>query len=995
KESTTFWDVLISFCEEMSPKTTKSFNTTAMRCPQLSLLTLFVCGTCVGGQLSTVDSKRRVDCFPDPNASSASCEKRGCIWDTQNYQDTTVPLCYFPSGTGYSVFNVSDDEILLTKENSSGNAVNPFGKDISPLKFRKQYYGSTLNIRIEPSSASLRRFEPDIDLLRGFTYSSDSLYVETTTQGIFSFSVKRRSTNVALWNTSLGGGLMFADQYIQLATYFASNNVYGFGENVHHTLKHNLNKYTTWGMLARDEGPNAYGESTNNLYGVYAFYVCVENDGNAHGAVIVNSNPQDITTGPGPHMVYRTIGGMLDIYFFPGPTPEEVIQQYEALVGKPMMPAYWALGFQLSRYGYANLSDQQAIIKRNREAGIPLDAPHFDIDYMNRNMDFTTGQNWQGLGGYVRQLQQDGLHVVLIFDPAIDVISESFTRAVEKDVAFIEWPRDDLVQTEIQNLYNVTNGTKIMLGVVWPDRHTAFPDFSDLKPNTVEWWVDEYRRYHKSVPFDGLWIDMNEPANFGTNEEEPWYFGNDDHPNIEPLNCSKSNASDRQWDYPPYKTHSAYFYGSTSELASKTLCMLATTRRGQDLFYNTKNLYGLYEAKATLKAVHEVTQKRGIVLSRSTFPGAGRYAGHWLGDNQAIWEALRVSAIGVQEFNMFGIPYVGSDICGYSGNAEEEMCLRWHQLGAFHPFSRNHNNNNAAPQDPAQWPTVAEATREANLFRYRYLPYLYSLHFASSIAGGTVVRPVFFEFPRDNQTYDLGLQFMWGPGLMIVPVTEQGAETVSAYLPTSATWYSLRDGDYGETVFSGNMRARKTEMIPVLARGGVIIPRQPPETTTTASRRNPFDLLIAIDPSNGTAAGFLYWDDGESVISDFGSYPFYEFRFTFTTNAESSKLTIMRISNGNIRMPTLDSIDVLGLPYAPNMSTVKYMEETVDMTQSSYDESKKLFKIRKQGMIALDEQPTIAELIWSTNGLTKMSITRRPSTLAALLPLLRILYWFV
>uniref|UniRef100_A0A0M3HI55 Phosphopyruvate hydratase n=1 Tax=Ascaris lumbricoides TaxID=6252 RepID=A0A0M3HI55_ASCLU len=75
---------------------------------------------------------------------------------------------------------------------------------------------------------------------------------------------------------------------------------------------------------------------------------------------------------------------------------------------------------------------------------------------------------------------------------------------------------------------------------------------------------------------------------------------------------------------------------------------------------------------------------------------------------------------------------------------------------------------------------------------------------------------------------------------------EKGAETVHAYLPTSATWYSLRDGDYGETVFSGNMSAKKTEMIPVLARGGVIIPRQPPNTTTTASRRNPFDLLIAV-----------------------------------------------------------------------------------------------------------------------------------------------------
>lgn len=71
-------------------------------------------------------------------------------------------------------------------------------------------------------------------------------------------------------------------------------------------------------------------------------------------------------------------------------------------------------------------------------------------------------------------------------------------------------------------------------------------------------------------------------------------------------------------------------------------------------------------------------------------------------------------------------------------------------------------------------------------------------------------------------------------------------------------------------------------------------------------------------------------------------------------------------------MPTLDSIDVLGLPNAPDLSTVKYLEQTVDMSQSSYDESKKLFKIRKQGMIALDEQPYIAELTWSSKGLVEI-----------------------
>lgn len=75
-------------------------------------------------------------------------------------------------------------------------------------------------------------------------------------------------------------------------------------------------------------------------------------------------------------------------------------------------------------------------------------------------------------------------------------------------------------------------------------------------------------------------------------------------------------------------------------------------------------------------------------LSRSSFPSLGHYSGHWLGDNTARWEDLQTSVIGAQEFNIFGIPYVGSDICGFYGNTNEELCLRWQQMGAFHSFSR-------------------------------------------------------------------------------------------------------------------------------------------------------------------------------------------------------------------------------------------------------------------------------------------------------------------
>ena len=152
-----------------------------------------------------------------------------------------------------------------------------------------------------------------------------------------------------------------------------------------------------------------------------------------------------------------------------------------------------------------------------------------------------------------------------------------------------------------------------------------------------------------------------------------------------------------------------------------------------------------------------------MVLSRSTFSGSGKYTGHWLGDNFSRWSNMADSIIGTQlnsmfielnlsefnsgmmEFNMFGIPYIGADICGFIFNTTEEMCQRWSELGAFYPFSRNHNILDAFDQDPGVWPSVANSARSSLLIRYRLLPYLYTLFHLSHTTGSTVVRPLYHE----------------------------------------------------------------------------------------------------------------------------------------------------------------------------------------------------------------------------------------------------------
>ncbi|KAE9546285.1 hypothetical protein FO519_010503, partial [Halicephalobus sp. NKZ332] len=229
----------------------------------------------------------------------------------------------------------------------------------------------------------------------------------------------------------------------------------------------------------------------------------------------------------------------------------------------------------------------------------------------------------------------------------------------------IEWPRMDLVPKQLEDTYPMVKGTKIMLGKVWPANNAAFPDFLDPTNVTNSWWADELKGFVDEVHVDGAWIDMNEASNFDTTPNNTKDAGT--------LYCP-INGPDSSLDHPAYETVSVFNRGDY--LFSKTLCMFASTMRNTTSYYNTKNLYGWSETRATMNGMEKARNKRAVVISRSTFVSSGRYGGHWLGDNNAAWPDLQVTIIGVQEFNMFGIPYVGSDICGFNGVTNEELCLR-------------------------------------------------------------------------------------------------------------------------------------------------------------------------------------------------------------------------------------------------------------------------------------------------------------------------------
>ena len=113
-----------------------------------------------------------------------------------------------------------------------------------------------------------------------------------------------------------------------------------------------------------------------------------------------------------------------------------------------------------------------------------------------------------------------------------------------------------------------------------------------------------------------------------------------------------------------------------------------------------------------------------FVLARSTATKSGGYSSHWLGDNQRDWSFLNYSISGIMSMQMFGIPHVGADICGYYGKERnDELCARWIQLATFYPLARFHYNNESDDNEPfnIQDKTYLGIAKRAMLDRYQYL----------------------------------------------------------------------------------------------------------------------------------------------------------------------------------------------------------------------------------------------------------------------------------
>ncbi|KAL2610195.1 hypothetical protein R1flu_028768 [Riccia fluitans] len=742
--------------------------------------------------------------------------------------------------------------------------------------------------------------------------NSDKLKFSYTSSP-FGFAITRAESGEVLFNStpadtsSAFRPLVFKDQYIEISTTLPTNSaLFGLGESTRPDGLR-LTPGRTYTLWAADIGASSIDI---NLYGVYPYYVDVREGGRTHSVLLMNSNAMDVVHG-GDYFTYKVIGGILDFYFFAGPTPAAVSNQYTELVGRPVPVPYWSLGFHQCKWGYKNVEMLEYVVSNYKAANIPLDTIWSDIDHMDAYKDFTLDPvNFprEKLQPFLKKLHADGQHYVLIVDPGIatDPNYPTFTRGLA------------------EGIYIKDADGSYYLGQVWPGP-VYFPDF--LHPKIQDFWSGEISRFHRDVEFDGLWIDMNEASNFCSGVlcsigQKPM-GGDINSITTCYLNCSVSSGS--KWENPPYLINNSN--GTSRNPLNRKTIGVNSKHAGRELEYNMHNMYGFSEAAVTYRALLSL-RKRPFVLSRSTFVGAGKYAAHWTGDNSATWNDLSYSVVSVLNSGVFGVSMVGADICGFNGNTTEELCARWIELGAFYPFSRNHADIRSSFHELYVWESVASISRKVLGLRYRLLPYLYTLAFQAHTEGVPIARPLFYEYPADPKTLDVDTQFLLGKGILVSPVLDEHRYTVEAYFP-QGSWYDLFDYTVIEGKGAVHVLQAPLDTINVHLAQGRIIPMQDAALTTAEARKSQFTLLIAFSNSSeySEASGELFLDDGESIEMkpERGSSTFIRFR---ATKSGTKGSMVSEVMDGEFALKYMEpawsvkAIVLLGLTAPPSKSTL-------------------------------------------------------------------------
>lgn len=272
-------------------------------------------------------------------------------------------------------------------------------------------------------------------------------------------------------------------------------------------------------------------------------------------------------------------------------------------------------------------------------------------------------------------------------------------------------------------------------------------------------------------------------------------------------------------------------------------------------------------------------KRRPLILSRFAGAGSHRYPLGFSGDTFQNWKVLDFQPYFTSTATNIGYTWWSHDIGGHHmGKKDDELYLRWVQLGVFSPIMRLHSTSNEfMGKEPWKYSkSVETVVSDFMRLRHRMLPYLYTMNYRTHTDGRSICEPMYYEYPDCDEAYDCKNEYSFGSELIVAPITEP--KNKNTLLAGANAW--IPDGRYTDIfnnrIYNGPMSVklfRDDSTIPVLAKEGAIIPLG--MNGEDNSCKNPDGLEILI--YRGSNSFSMYEDDGETKEFENGKFAFTDF----------------------------------------------------------------------------------------------------------------------
>jgi alpha-glucosidase len=259
-------------------------------------------------------------------------------------------------------------------------------------------------------------------------------------------------------------------------------------------------------------------------------------------------------------------------------------------------------------------------------------------------------------------------------------------------------------------------------------------------------------------------------------------------------------------------------------------------------------------------------------INRNFYLGASRYGyAGWSGDIESGFASMALQPKRMLAALDTGESYWSMDTGGFHGHPSPENYTRWLEFAAFVPIMRVHGGLGEKRQPWVYGPIAEAASRHTLDLRYKLLPYIYSYARMNTEGGVGLVRPLFWEFPKDRAAAAQEDEWMFGDALLVAPVLTEGATSRSVYLPPGE-WFDFASGQSysGGRNITVQTDSKTWSDIPLFIRKGSILATQPVEQYV---HEHPVsEITLDIFPSEASANFTVYEDDGTTYDYEKGAF---------------------------------------------------------------------------------------------------------------------------